>query len=177
MNEKWVKSRSFVTLKLKCVCTESFFLCCLSLYYQFYVSKKRKHQSPNLKSGRNEKNVKVTGERSPGDKGTLDSYLKASLDDKSTTNSGLQARQEAFTRKLDLEVSASSVGQNIHPCLPKPVSFATFKECLGQNGSQDLHKEGVAAETHATDGLLCANQKDNSELRDFATSFLSLYCR
>ncbi|KAG7540631.1 Helicase superfamily 1/2 ATP-binding domain [Arabidopsis thaliana x Arabidopsis arenosa] len=142
----------------------------------FYVSKKRKHQSPNLKSGRNEKNVKVTGERSPGDKGTLDNYLKASLDDKSTTNSGLQARQEAFTRKLDLEVSASSVGENIHPCLPKPVTIATFKECLDQNGSQDFHKEGVAAETHETDGLLCANQKDNSELRDFATSFLSLYC-
>ncbi|CDY23339.1 BnaA08g12070D [Brassica napus] len=103
---------------------------------QFYVSKKRKHPSPNLKSGRNEKHVKVTGERSPGDKGTLDSYLKASSleDDKSTTN-----------------------------------------RCLNQqSGSQVLDKEGVA--TVATDGLLCANQKDNSDLRDFATGFLSLYC-
>ncbi|XP_018451900.2 helicase and polymerase-containing protein TEBICHI isoform X2 [Raphanus sativus] len=135
---------------------------------QFYVSKKRKHPSPNVKSGRNEKHVKVTGERSPGDKGTLDSYLKASPDDKNTTNSVLQARQEAFTKKLDLER------------LPKPVSAGTSKGvegCLKQGGSQVLDKEGVAtAENHATDGLLCANQKDSSDLRDFATGFLSLYC-
>nr|VDD00395.1 unnamed protein product [Brassica oleracea] len=126
---------------------------------QFYVSKKRKHPSPNLKSGRNEKHVKVTGERSPGDKGALDSYLKASsLDD----NSVLQARQQAFTKKLDLE----------------PVSAGTSKEGLNQqSGSQVFDKEGVATvENHATDGLLCANQKDNSDLRDFATGFLSLYC-
>lgn len=125
--------------------------------------------------------MKVTGERSPGDKGTLDNYLKASLDDKSTTSSGLQARQEAFTRKLDLEVSASFVGENIHPCLPKPVSAENHngvEGSLNQSGSQDFHREGVAtASAHATDGLLCANQKDDSELRDFATSFLSLYCR
>ncbi|CAN6826846.1 unnamed protein product, partial [Brassica oleracea] len=130
---------------------------------QFYVSKKRKHPSPNLKSGRNEKHVKVTGERSPGDKGTLDSYLKASsLDDKNTTNSVLQARQQAFTKKLDLE----------------PVSAGTSKEGLNQqSGSQVFDKEGVATvENHATDGLLCANQKDNSDLRGFATGFLSLYC-
>lgn len=137
--------------------------------------------SPNLKSGRNEKNVKVTGERSPGDKGTLDNYLKASLDDKNTTTSGLQARQEAFTKKLDLEVSGPSAGENIHPRLPKPVNFETSKGadgCLNQSGSQVLHKEGVAtAETHSTDSLLCANQKHDSELRDFATGFLSLYCR
>ncbi|KAL0698098.1 hypothetical protein Bca4012_054220 [Brassica carinata] len=150
---------------------------------QFYASKKRKHPSPNLKSGRNEKHVKVTGERSPGDKGrspgdkgkspgdkgTLDSYLKASLDDKNTTtNSVLQARQQAFTKKLDLER------------LPKPVSAGTSKGvegCVKQSGSQVLDKEGVAtAENHATDVLLCANQKDNSDLRDFATGFLSLYC-
>ncbi|XP_019089726.1 PREDICTED: helicase and polymerase-containing protein TEBICHI-like isoform X2 [Camelina sativa] len=147
---------------------------------QFFNSKKRKHSSPNLKSGRNEKNVKVTGEKSPGDKGTLDNYLKASLDDKSTFNSGLQARQEAFTRKLDMEVSASSAGENIRPCVPKPVWLATSKGvegCLNQNGSQDLHKEGVATtEAHATDDFLCASQKDKSELRDFATGFLSLYC-
>ena len=110
--------------------------------------------------------MKVTGERSPGDKGTLDSYLKASSleDDKSTTNSVLQARQEAFTKKLDLER------------LPKPASAGTSKGCLNQqSGSQVLDKEGVA--TVATDGLLCANQKDNSDLRDFATGFLSLYRR
>ncbi|KAL0726462.1 hypothetical protein Bca4012_022555 [Brassica carinata] len=123
---------------------------------QFYVSKKRKHLSPNLKSGRNEKNVKVTGERSPGDKGTLDNYLKASPDDKSTSNSVLQARQEAFTKKMDLEVSGP-------PCAG----------CSNQGKSQVLPKEGVAT---APDVLLCANQKDNSELRDFATGFLSLYC-
>ncbi|VVB10640.1 unnamed protein product [Arabis nemorensis] len=147
---------------------------------QFYVSKKRKHQSPNLKSGRNEKNVKVTGERSPGDKGNLDIYLKASLDDKKSTSSGLQARQEAFTKKMDLEVSGSSAGERILPRLPKPLSAETskgFEGCLNQSGSQVLHKEGVAtAETHATDGFLCANQNYDSELRDFATGFLSLYC-
>ncbi|KFK29884.1 hypothetical protein AALP_AA7G191500 [Arabis alpina] len=146
---------------------------------QFYVSKKRKHQSPNLKSGRNEKNVKVTGERSPGDKGTLDNYLRASLDDKSATNSGFQARQEAFTKKLDLEVSGSSVGERIHPRLPKPVSTETskgFEGSLNQSGSQ-VYKEGVAiAEAQATDEFLCANQKHDAELRDFATGFLSLYC-
>ncbi|KAF8080568.1 hypothetical protein N665_0934s0009 [Sinapis alba] len=136
---------------------------------QFFASKKRKQPSPNLKSGRNEKHVKVTGERSPGDKGTLDSYLKASLDDKNTTtNSVLQARQEAFTKKLDFER------------LPKPVSAETSKGgdgCLKQSGSQVSDKGGVAtAENNATDGLLCANQKDNSDLRDFASGFLSLYC-
>ncbi|KAL0791440.1 hypothetical protein Bca101_007686 [Brassica carinata] len=124
------------------------------------IDQKRKHPSPNLKSGRNEKHVKVTGERSPGDKGALDSYLKASsLDD----NSVLQARQQAFTKKLDLE----------------PVSAGTSKEGLNQqSGSQVFDKEGVATvENHATDGLLCANQKDNSDLRDFATGFLSFEVR
>ncbi|KAH0940862.1 hypothetical protein HID58_000499 [Brassica napus] len=148
---------------------------------QFYVSKKRKHLSPNLKSGRNEKNVKVTGERSPGDKGTLDSYLKPSLDDKSTSNSVLQARQEAFTKKLDLEVSRPPYAvESIHPGLPKPViaeSSRGDEGCLNRGESRVLHKEGVAtAENHAPDVSLCANQKDNSELRDFATGFLSLYC-
>ncbi|CAN6911688.1 unnamed protein product [Brassica oleracea] len=148
---------------------------------QFYVSKKRKHLSPNLKSGRNEKNAKVTGERSPGDKGTLDSYLKPSLDDKSISNSALQARQEAFTKKLDLEVSRPPyAGESIHPPLPKPASAESSKGAeggLNRGGSQVLPKEGVAtAENHAPDVLLCANQKDNSELRDFATGFLSLYC-
>lgn len=125
--------------------------------------------------------MKVTGERSPGDKGTLDDYLKASLDDKKSTSSGLQARQEAFTKKLDLEVSGSSAGERILPRLPKPVSGETSKGlegCLNQSGSQVLRQEGVStAETHATDGLLCANQKYDAELRDFATGFLSLYCR
>ncbi|CAH8326512.1 unnamed protein product [Eruca vesicaria subsp. sativa] len=129
---------------------------------QFYVSKKRKHPSPNVKSGRNEKHVKVTGERSPGDKGTLDSYLKASLDDKNTTNSVLQARQEAFTKKLDLER------------LPK--TSKGVERCLKSSGSQVLDKGVATAENHATDGLHCASQKDNSDLRDFATDFLSLYC-
>ncbi|KAJ0251931.1 DEAD/DEAH box helicase domain-containing protein [Hirschfeldia incana] len=149
---------------------------------QFYVSKKRKHLSPNLKSGRNEKNVKVTGERSPGDKGTLDSYLKPSLDDKSTSNSVLQARQEAFSKKLDLHVVSGPpfAGESIHPRLPQPVSSESSKGvegCFNQGGSQVLPKEGVAtAQNRAPDVLLCANQKDNSELRDFATGFLSLYC-
>lgn len=118
--------------------------------------------------------MKVAGERSPGDKGTLDSYLKPSLDDKSTSNSVLQARQEAFTKKLDLEVS-------VHPRLPKPVTAESSRGaegCLNLGGSQVLTKEGVSTtENHARDVLLCANQKDNSELRDFATGFLSLYCR
>lgn len=118
--------------------------------------------------------MKVAGERSPGDKGTLDSYLKPSLDDKSTSNSVLQSRQEAFTKKLDLEVS-------VHPRLPKPVSAESSRGaegCLNLGGSQVLTKEGVSTtENHAPDVLLCANQKDNSELRDFATGFLSLYCR
>ncbi|CAN8229667.1 unnamed protein product [Cochlearia groenlandica] len=147
---------------------------------QFYVSKKRKHTSPNLKSGRKEKNVKVTGEKSPGDKGTLDIYLRASQEGKSTTASGLQARQEAFTRKLDSEASGSSAAESVHPILPKPASAETSKGvegCLNQSGSQVLHKDDVATtETHATDGMFCANQKDNSELRDFATGFLSMYC-
>ena len=124
----------------------------------------------------------MTGERSPGDKGTLDSYLKPSLDDKSTSNSALQARQEAFTKKLDLEVSRPPyAGESIHPPLPKPASAESSKGAeggLNRGGSQVLPKEGVAtAENHAPDVLLCANQKDNSELRDFATGFLSLYCR
>ncbi|KAJ0247364.1 Helicase and polymerase-containing protein TEBICHI [Hirschfeldia incana] len=137
---------------------------------QFYVSKKRKQPSPNLKSGRNEKHVKVTAERSPGDKGTLDSYLKASPDDKNTTtNRVLQARQLAFTKKLDFERLPT-----------KPVSAETSKGgegCLNQSGSGVLDKGGVATiDNHPADGLLCANQKDNSDLIDFATGFLSLYC-
>ena len=126
--------------------------------------------------------MKVTGERSPGDKGTLDSYLKPSLDDKSTSNSALQAKQKSFAKKLDLEVSRPPyAGESIHPPLPKPViaeSSRGDEGCLNRGESRVLHKEGVAtAENHAPDVSLCANQKDNSELRDFATGFLSLYCR
>lgn len=76
--------------------------------------------------------MKVIGERSPGDKGTLDSYLKASLeDDKNTTNSVLKARQEAFTKKLDLER------------LPKPVS-AGGEECLNKQSESQVLDKGVA---------------------------------
>lgn len=115
--------------------------------------------------------MKVTGERSPGDKGTLDIYLKPSPNDKNTINSGLQARQKAFTKKLDLEVSGPSAGLTTE-------TSKGVERCLSQSGSQVLDKEAVAtAETHATDDLLCSNEKDNSELRDFATGFLSLYCR
>lgn len=51
------------------------------------------------------------------------------------------------------------------------------EECLNKQSESQVLDKGVAtAEKHATDGLLCANQKDNSDLRDFATGFLSLYC-
>ncbi|XP_010546537.1 PREDICTED: helicase and polymerase-containing protein TEBICHI [Tarenaya hassleriana] len=149
---------------------------------QFYASKKRKHQSPNLKSRRNENNV-VSGERSPGDKGTLDSYLKASLDENGTritlhNDSGLQARQEAFSRNLALEVSATSVGETGDPSWPKSVGETSDgDERCTKTVFQVSHREDVArAEVPVANNSVCANQIENSDLKHFATSFLSLYC-
>ncbi|CAB4266528.1 unnamed protein product [Prunus armeniaca] len=145
---------------------------------QFFVSKKRKPLSPVLKSGRNEKDVKVKVEGSPNAKGTLDNYLLASQENNITSEPSYKvcdslAQQDQVRRNLTSEIDNSlkdefkqlPLSSQLHS-EANDVSQANQKET-----SRGLTKVGDVKEYPAfTEG------EDRAELKDFAADFLSLYC-
>ncbi|KAL3819028.1 hypothetical protein ACJIZ3_004933 [Penstemon smallii] len=151
---------------------------------QFFASKKkRKFLSPVSKTGRLEKEAKTQIEGSPA-KGSLESYLVTSQDADSPAKSrdsacNQKAEQVRVKRNLTLETSISSRYENLG------TSF------LNQGQSRSHEDPGVAQRLKpellsdvasvATEGLhndfpKSGNVVENSELKDFATGFLSLYC-
>lgn len=149
------------------------------MHVQFFVSKKRKPLSPVLKSGRNEKDVKVKVEGSPSAKGTLDNYLLASQENNMTSEPSYKvcdslAQQDQVRRNLTSEIDNSlkdefkqlPLSSQLHS-EANDVSQANQKET-----SRGLTKVGDVKEYPAfTEG------EDRAELKDFAADFLSLYCR
>ncbi|KAJ6373044.1 hypothetical protein OIU76_027389 [Salix suchowensis] len=143
---------------------------------QFFASRKRKSSSPNLKSGRIEKDARSkVVEGSPGAKGTLDNYLVNSQDD----NRGC-----GFLVKRSLALGIDELSND-----EKEESFESGRLCVGScEGSKVVQKEmsqgssnagnvgNIVAERVVKGCLDVGNGVENSEMKQFATDFLSLYC-
>lgn len=133
---------------------------------QFFSSKKRKTLSPGLKSRRVERDAKHTAEGSPSAKGTLDNYLTNSQEDKSITKASLAVTgQEPVKRNLYPEITECSKDKN--------------NRCESLEGFKAIHEKTIPDNV----GCLVKDCSDsalvpeNMELKQFATDFLSLYCR
>lgn len=123
---------------------------------QFFGSRKRRPQS--LKEEKPHENLKTTPESSPSGKGSLDSYLVRSPDS--------QRRLDLVKRNISLEIGLPS------ETAQKPVLRSCSSERtdgrVGEHGEQVLEKDVSVCESIAG---------GTSELKKFATDFLSLYCR
>lgn len=115
-----------------------------------------------------EKDVKITSEGSPSAKGSLENFLVTSKETNNppVTSSDSPSMRASVKRNLNLEISSSSKHEKKEPL------FAVKKN------SETLDDDGGA-----TAGG-CKNSSENeeaevgnSELKQFATNFLSLYCR
>lgn len=149
-------------------------------FFQFYSSRKRKSLSPGLKSRRVEKDAKLTLECSPSAKGSLDNYLKTSREDYQTSKStyaaqSLLAGQEPVKRNLSLEINRNSKDET--KAQVQPQTSEAFK-CTQEVTSQCSSKEGNdEVGCLVKDCSVSAHIPENSELKQFANEFLSLYCR
>ncbi|XP_057468034.1 helicase and polymerase-containing protein TEBICHI [Actinidia eriantha] len=128
---------------------------------QFFASKKKKKSPlPCLKSGRDDKDPKITIEGSPSTKGSLDGYLVTSQDDNCIskplcTDHHSSARQDPVKRNLTLEINSLTKDENQQSQVP---SYACDVSVRGLVNSYSADSAG------------------NSELKNFAADFLSLYC-
>ncbi|XP_059460849.1 helicase and polymerase-containing protein TEBICHI isoform X2 [Corylus avellana] len=149
---------------------------------EFFVSKKRKPISPGLKSGRSKIAVKTTVEGSPSAKGTLDNCLVTSDDDKNSAKPSYSAGdsgQDAVKRKLALEINNSSKDELKWPSFSEQLDSQTSEavEAAQKEASLGLSGMGGVAAGDFVKGCSTSEQGvDNSELKKFATDFLSLYC-
>ncbi|KAL5558793.1 hypothetical protein UlMin_035004 [Ulmus minor] len=133
---------------------------------QFYSSKKRKPLSPDLKPGINGKDAK-TIEGSPSAKCTLDNYLVSQQDDNNTN------KQDPVRRNLSCEINSISKDKCKQPfCSSQPQDVEVL-EGTHKRASEGL-SELVVVAGEGTSGLV-QGAKD-SELKKFASDFLSLYC-
>lgn len=149
---------------------------------QFYASKKRKPLSPVLKPGKKINNNEVEG-RSPSAKGTLDNYLVTSQDDNNTrktlhTESDLLGRQDPVRRNLSSEINSSLKDESERAPLPSQSQTLEAFEAVQKGKSEALSEVGNAEVGLAKGNSAALLQGvENSELKKFATDFLSLYCR
>lgn len=147
--------------------------CLLSCYcIQFYASKKRKSRSPSVKSGRAEKDAKITVEVSPSAKCTLDNYLKNSQDDGHTSKQSLLSRHEVVKRNLSLEIDKYSKDEKNQALLSDQAQPQATQKVISRCSSKEGNSE---VGCHMKDGS--AHIPESLELKQFATDFLSLYCR
>ncbi|XP_052209368.1 helicase and polymerase-containing protein TEBICHI isoform X2 [Diospyros lotus] len=146
---------------------------------QFFASKKKKKSlSPRLKFARAEKDPKIALDGSPSNKGSLESYLVASQND-IATDKDLQAasvpsaRQDLVKRNLTLEINSLLKDEHQsyagHPQTSEACEEAQKQQTLVLPYEGDVSFRGQADSDSA-------NNAGNSELKQFATDFLSLYC-
>ncbi|XVE71071.1 hypothetical protein DITRI_Ditri10aG0120700 [Diplodiscus trichospermus] len=141
---------------------------------QFFVSKKRKPHSPGLKTGRFEKNAKTTAEGSPSAKCTLDNYLRTSQDNEINNPSCATSGNYLIKRTLASEIDKSSKDDNEQSLLPEPKSQSSEAfEVIHKGISLGSSEAGNFAFGDPAGAL---HVRENSELKQFAADFLSLYC-
>ena len=137
-----------------------------------------------LKDDKAEKDPKATLDVSPSAKGTLDGYLVKSPDsgspgDRRSTGRGTPSRHDPVKRNLTLEIG-SGLGTMPNACVGSSglgvgVNSVKIERFGGvQAGANGSIEQGPAV-LEACNAVECGD--GNSELKKFATDFLSLYCR
>lgn len=140
------------------------------LLLQFFASKKRrKCLSPGLKSKRIEKDGKATVGGSPSAKGSLENFLVTSEEKNmpSLSTSDFPFGRAPIKRNLTLEISSSF----------KLVEKEPLLSAEGHSGKLDDVAVAIAGDIKDSTAIEEAAEVVNSELKQFATNFLSLYCR
>ncbi|CAN4127872.1 unnamed protein product [Withania somnifera] len=141
---------------------------------QFFASKKkRKSLSPTLKPARAKKDVKTSQEGSPRTKGSLDGYLVTSQDDSKPSH---KDRGTLIKRNLTLEIGPYLKHENKESTSLIEAQSTTSKTKTSKEKS-DIHPDSYVVENrgHGEDVLVATQVTGNSELKQFATNFLSLY--
>lgn len=143
---------------------------------QFFASRKRKSSSPNLKSGRIERDARSkVVEGSPSAKGTLDNYLVNSKDD---NRGGGFLVKRSLTLEID-EVSNEEEEESVvsgRLCVGSCQGGKVVQKEMSQGSSNAGNVGNIAVERVVKGCLDVGNGVENSELKQFATDFLSLYC-
>lgn len=129
-----------------------------------------------------EKDIKLAVEGSPCGKATLDNYLRTSQEDNQTaepsqTSYHLLAKLEPVKRNLSLEMNKFSKDENKQPLLSAQVQSQAVEvsKSTQKVTPQVSTKEGC--DDLAKHCSISAHVTENSELKQFTTDFLSLYCR
>ncbi|KAK6249105.1 hypothetical protein QUC31_020670 [Theobroma cacao] len=143
---------------------------------QFFASKKRKTQSPCLKTGRFEKNAKTTVEGSPSAKGTLDNYLRTSQENEIVQPSCTIIGQDPVKRSLASEIDKSSENENEQSFLLAEVKSRSCEAFQVTHNGIYLGSSEEGNFDFGDPAEVAAQGRENSELKQFATDFLSLYC-
>lgn len=138
--------------------------------------------SPASKSGRSEKGARNTVDGSPSAKGTLESYLVTSQEKScaarlSYTNSDSLPRENTVRRILSPVIDSSVDNEDERPVLSAQIH--QFSQANKKGLTSELSKVSNAAveqpvQENCSD---CRQGEENLELRQFASDFLSLYCR
>ncbi|KAL6985392.1 DNA-directed DNA polymerase [Sarracenia purpurea var. burkii] len=150
---------------------------------QFFANKKKKKSPlPCPKYGIAEKDSKVALEGSPSAKGSLDGYLLTSQDGNCTskplpTAHVSSARQDPVKRNLTLEINLLTKDENKNVYMSTPCHSQT-SEPYGEARKQQSQIPSYAddASIRCLVNSDSADSAGNSELKQFATDFLSLYC-
>ncbi|CAH9090445.1 unnamed protein product [Cuscuta epithymum] len=132
---------------------------------QFFASKKkRKFESPVLKSPVSSKDAKISTEGSPGTRGFLENYSVKSQDNCESLGSPVE-------RNLTLELDRISKDED-EVAVPSRKSHSQ-----GPKTSYEmLYNAGVAAREHPKNSSEHILDQKNLQLNQFASEFLSLYC-
>ncbi|KAG8375552.1 hypothetical protein BUALT_Bualt10G0111900 [Buddleja alternifolia] len=151
---------------------------------QYFTSKKkRKILPPASKSGKEEKEAKRQTQSSPSAKGSLESYLETSKDGNSPAKTpnidcDQKARGVPIKRNLTLD-GLSSRDESGNACF---LNQGQVQSIEASGVAQRLKSETlsevacVATESIQKGSPESGNVVQNSELKEFATGFLSLYC-
>lgn len=124
-------------------------------------------------------------EGSPSAKGTLENYLVNSQNNNqdatpSCTVHGLLGRQDPVKRSLALEINEISKDEKKEPFSSgqmHPQTSEAFEMIQKETSQGSSNTEKVAVEGLSKGSSVSGHDAENSELKQFATDFLSLYCR
>lgn len=128
-----------------------------------------------MKSARAKKDVKTTQEGSPSTKGSLDGYIVTSQEDSKSSHI---ARGTPVKRNLTSEISSYLKDENKESTvLVEAQSTTSVTKTSKEKSDFPSNSHDVENRGHGKDVLVTTQVTGNSELKQFATNFLSLYCR
>ncbi|XP_051137227.1 helicase and polymerase-containing protein TEBICHI [Andrographis paniculata] len=147
----------------------------------FPLKKKRKVLSQDAKSGRPEKEARCQIEGSPSTKASLESYLEVSKNDYSSAKC-LSSILDQISREV-LNLEGTTLDSGVLPRNENEDAHTQQSEIPGASGcAQEVKCDPLSDICSAgtnnilKESLETANTQRNSELKEFATGFLSIYC-